>query len=124
MIKLLNILSEIKVEKNPAIQIVLDYIKRGSIGDLDLRSTPIQSLPPGLKVRGNLNLRNTPIKSLPDDLKVRGNLNLRNTPIQSLPDDLEVEYYLDLRNTPISKKYTREEIREMVPGVKGSIFLV
>jgi len=104
MIKLLNILSEIKVEKNPAIQIVLDYIKRGSIGDLDLRSTPIQSLPPGLKVRGNL--------------------NLRNTPIQSLPDDLEVEYYLDLRNTPISKKYTREEIREMVPGVKGSIFLV
>ena len=164
MIKLLNILSEIVVQRNPILQKIADYVKGGSIGDLDLRGTPIQSLPPGFKVGGNLDLedcknlkslppglkvggyldlRGTPIQSLPDGLKVRGGLYLKNTSIQSLPDGLKVGGYLDLRGTPIqslppglkvggnlylrdtpvSKKYTEEEIRKMVPGVKGKIHL-
>jgi len=122
---------------------IQQYIKDGSQGDLDLTNTPIQSLPNGLKVGGDLilsntpiqslpkdlkvggdlNLFNIPIKSLPDDLKVGGNLNLHNTPIQSLPDNLKVGGYLSLYNTPLSKKFTEEELKAMVPGVKGNIYL-
>ena len=144
MIKLLNILSEIVVQKDPILQKIADYVRGGSKGDLNLSKTPIQSLPPGLKVGGDLDLSNTPIqslpsglevggalylencknlKSLPDGLKVRGSLDLSNTPIQSLPPGLKVEWNLYLRGTPISKKYTEEEIRKMVPGVKGNIYL-
>ena len=113
-------------------------------GILDLRNTPIQSLPSGLEVGGSLYLYNCKnLKSLPDDLKVGGKLLLSNTPIQSLPDDLEVGgglYLVNtsiqslppglkvggdlyLRGTPISIKYTEEEVRKMVPGVKGDIYL-
>jgi len=89
---------------------------------LNLEGTPIQSLPSGLEVGGGLYLKNTPIQSLPPGLKVGGILHLGNTPIQSLPSDLKVRGLLDLKNTPISKKYTEEEIRKMVPGVKGNIY--
>jgi len=156
MIKLLDILRENKIlvprrspeERQKNYQIALQkkiqqYIKDGGKGDLDLRNTPLQSLPPGLKVEGDLDLENTPIQSLPPGLKVGGNLWLLNTPIQSLPPDLKVGGILDLddtsiqslppnlkvgdnlylRGTPISKKYTEEEVRKMVPGVKGDIFL-
>ena len=93
-------------------------------GVLDLSITPIQSLPDGLKVEGSLYAVGCEnLKSLPNGLKVRGNLNLRNTPIQSLPNGLEVEGNLWLKNTPLSKKYTKEEIEAMVPGVKGDIYL-
>jgi hypothetical protein len=50
-------------------------------------------------------------------------LDLDNTPITSLPSDLKVGRTLDLRNTPISKKYTKYQIKKMVPGVKGSIVI-
>jgi len=101
MIKLLNILSEIVVQKDPMLQKIADYVRGGSKGDLDLSNTSIQSLPPGFKVGGSLYLIDTPIQSLPPDLEVGGDLYLRNT--------------------PISKKYTKEEIRKTVPGVKGHI---
>ena len=103
MIKLLNILSEIVVQKDPMLQKIADYVRGGSKGDLNLRNTPIQSLPDGLKVGGYLHLGGTSIQSLPPGLKVGGDLNLEGT--------------------PISKKYTEEEIRKMVPGVKGDIRL-
>jgi hypothetical protein len=119
------------------------YIKDGGKGDLVLRNTPIITLPNGLKVGGNLYLRNTkitslpngltvggylylsntPITTLPNDLKVGGNLYLGNTPITSLPNDLKVEGDLYLEKTPISKKYSEEEIKKMVPGVKGNIYI-
>jgi hypothetical protein len=102
MIKLLNILSEIVVQKDPILQKIADYVRGGSKGNLDLTGTPIQSLPPGLKVGGDLYLDGTSIQSLPPGLKVGGNLYLRYT--------------------PISKNYTKEEIRKMVPGVEGHIF--
>ena len=77
---------------------IQQYIKDGSKGNLNLNNTPITSLPAGLSVGGNLYLRNTQITSLPAGLKVGGNL--------------------DLGNTPFSKKYTRQQIRAMVHGVK------
>ena len=102
---------------------IQQYIKDGSKGDLDLRNTPITSLPSNLNVGGNLNLEDTPITSLPSGLNVGGYLKLSNTPITSLPSGLKVGGDLNLRNTPLSKKYNREEIRKMVPGVEGNIYM-
>jgi hypothetical protein len=156
MIKFLDILRENKVlvprrsaeerQKNFLISTqkkIQQYIKSGGKGNLDLRNTPITSLPDGLKVEGSLflsdtkitflpdnlkvggslSLSNTPITSLPDNLQVGGSLFLSNIPITSLPDNLQVGKDLDLTNTPLSKKYTKEEIKKMVPGVKGGIDL-
>ena len=136
MIKLLDILRENKIlvprrspeERQKNYQIALQkkiqqYIKDGGKGDLDLENTPIQSLPDGLEVGGALYLMNTPIQSLPDGLEVGGILDLDDTSIQSLPPNLKVGGSLYLRDTPISKKYTEEEVRKMVPGVKGDIYL-
>ena len=66
---------------------------------------------------------NTPITTLPQDLKVGEYLNLRDTQITSLPQDLTVGGNLNLANTPTSKKYSKEQIRQMVPGVKGEIII-
>ena len=105
---------------NTPIQSLPSGLKVG--GYLDLDNTPIQSLPNGLKVGGDLNLSDTPIQSLPDNLKVGGNLYLNNTPIQSLPNGLKVGGDLYLFNTPLSEKFTEEEIKAMVPGVKRNIY--
>ena len=71
-------------------------------GDLDLRNTPITSLPEGLTVGGYLDLSDTLITSLPKGLTVGGSLYLSNTPITSLPEGLTVGGYLYLSNTPIT----------------------
>ena len=133
-------------QKNYLISIqkqIQQYIKDGSKGNLNLYNTPISSLPDNLTVGGYLNLENTPITSLPDNLtvggylnlentkitslpdnlKVGGDLNLYNTPISSLPNNLKVGGNLNLSNTPISQKHTQEEIRKMVPKVKGDIYI-
>ena len=103
-------------------QKIQQYIKDGSKGNLDLNGTPITSLPDNLTVKGNLDLNNTPIISLPDNLTVGGSLSLHDTPITSLPDTLKVGGSLDLRNTPLSKTHTVYQIRQMAPGIKGTIF--
>ena len=59
-------------------------------GDLNLRSSEINSLPEGLKVGGDLELTGTNITSLPKDLEFGGNLMLSNTKITSLQEGLEV----------------------------------
>ena len=136
MIKLINILRENNIliprrspeERGKNYEIatqkkIQQYIKDGSKGDLYLNGTPTTSLPDNLTVEGDLYLSGTPITSLPDNLTVRGGLYLSNTPITSLPDNLTVRGGIDLSNTPISKKYSKEQIRKMVPGVKGEIYL-
>jgi hypothetical protein len=137
-----------KEERGKNYQIALQkkiqqYMKDGGKGDLDLSGTPITSLPPGLSVGGDLYLNYTPIKSLPSDLSVGGGLYLNSTPITSLPPDLSVggylylSYtkitslppglsvggYLDLRGTPLSKSHTIAQIKQMVPGIKGNIYI-
>jgi hypothetical protein len=95
-------------EKNEKLKVVTlrkvqEYIKNGSKGDLDLRDTPITSLPDNLtKVGGYLDLYDTPITSLPDNLTVGDSLDLSNTPITSLPDNLTVKDSLFLKGTPIT----------------------
>ena len=108
-----------KAETEDRIQ---QYIKNGMEGDLKLFYTPITSLPDDLTtVKGNLDLDNSKIIKLPDNLTVEGNLYLSDTSIDSLPYNLKVRGNLSLRNTPLSKKYSKDEIRAMVPNVKGNI---
>ena len=123
---------------------IQNYIKGGCVGNLDLRETPIQRLPDNLKkVGGNLHLSLSKIQELPDDLVVNGDLWLNDTPIerlpknlkvggdlwlsrskiQELPDGLVVKGNLWLDKTPISEKYSKEEVRKMVPGVKGNVII-
>jgi hypothetical protein len=121
---------------------IQQYIKNGMEGDLDLFDTPITSLPSNLtkvggdlilnrteitslnnltKVEGDLSLFRTYITSLPDNLTVEGDLDLNNSKIIKLPDNLTVEGDLYLDDTPLSRKYSEDEIRAMVPNVKGDI---
>ena len=123
---------------------IQNYIKNGCKGDFDLNGTPIERLPENLKkVSGTLDLSHSKIKELPDDLVVGKDLWLHNTEIQKLPknlkvggdlamsfskikelpDDLVVGGSVSLIETPLSNKYSREEIRRMVPGVKGHIYI-
>ena len=53
---------------------------------------------------------------------VGGDLDLEGTNIKSLGNLTSVGGYLDLSRTPLSKKYTIEEIRNMVK-VGGDIYL-
>jgi hypothetical protein len=71
--------------------------------------------------KGDLNLGNTPITSLPDNLKVGGYLYLENTKITSLPNNLSVGGFLNLENTPPSKKYTKEQIKQMIEDKGGYV---
>ena len=91
-------------------------------GDLDLRDTSIESLENLTSVGGDLDLYNTPIESLGNLQSVGGFLDLQGTYIESLGNLQSVGVFLDLRETPISKKYSEEEIRQMV-NVGGEIYL-
>jgi len=124
---------------------IQEYIKNGSEGRLMLVGSLIRFLPKNLtKVGGSLNLFYSQIEKLPDNLMVNGYLDLESCKnLKSLPNGLKVKYYLDLRHTnltslpsdlevggdlalyrtPIANRYTKEQIREMVPGVKGGIYL-
>jgi len=54
---------------------ILEYIKNGSEGSLNLPNSPIKFLPKNLtKVGGTLNLINSQIEKLPDNLTVNGYL--------------------------------------------------
>jgi hypothetical protein len=93
-------------------------------GNLILNHSQIEKLPDNLRVNGYLDLESCKnLKSLPNGLKVKYYLDLRHTNLTSLPSDLEVGEDLILYRTPIADMYTIEQIREMVPGVKGNIHL-
>jgi hypothetical protein len=111
-------------------------------GDLDLRETQIESLGNLQSVGGKLYLGGTSIKSLGNLQSVGGDFSLRNTEIESLGNltsvggglglfGTSIKSFgnlqsiggsLNLHNTQLSKKYTREEIRQMV-NVGGEIYL-
>jgi len=91
---------------------------------LILLYSPIEKLPDNLIVNGTLDLEGCKnLQSLPNELKVEDDLDLRDTNITSLPSDLEVGGILILYRTPMADMYTEEQIREMVPSVKGRIKL-
>ena len=90
-------------------------------GDLDLRRTQVKSLGNLTSVGGSLDLMRTPIKSLGNLTSVGGDLDLRNTSIESIGNLTHVGNILILRRSPLSKKYTEEQIRQMV-DVGGNIY--
>ena len=124
---------------------IQEYIRNGSEGYLNLQYSPIrflpknltrvggnfyllfsqiEKLPDNLRVNRNLDLEGCKnLQSLPNGLKVYGELDLRDTNITFLPSDLEVGGDLALYRTPIANRYTKEQIREMIPGVEGRIYL-
>ena len=92
-------------------------------GGLDLRNNDtIKSLGTLTSVGGSLDLLNSTITSLGNLTSVGGYLDLQNTNIESFENLTSVGGLMDLNNTPISKKYSEEEIRQMV-NVRGDIYL-
>jgi len=102
---------------------IQQYMKDGSQGDLNLDNIPNIQLPKGLTVGGSLYLNSAQITSLPQGITIGGELDLRNANITSLPQDLIVGDDLYLFNAPMAEKYTKEQIRAMVPGIKGKIYI-
>jgi hypothetical protein len=90
-------------------------------GYLYLRETNITSLGELQSVGGYLDLYGTNITSLGELQSVGGSLNLSGTNIESLGELQSVGGNLYLSGTPLSKKYTKEEIRQMI-NVDGNIY--
>ena len=80
----------------------------------------LESLGNLTNVGGYLLLNFTKIKSLENLQFVGKNLYLFNSKIESFGNLKYVGGNLDLRNTPLSKKYTEEQIRQMI-NIKGKI---
>lgn len=91
-------------------------------GSLYLMNSEIQSLGNLKYVGNNLSLNNCKIQSLGNLEYVGGVLTAMRSEIESLGNLRYVGGGLTLNNTPLSKKYTEDEIRQMV-DVKGSIWL-
>ena len=90
--------------------------------NLELGFSKINSLPKGLYVGGNLNLFNCrEISSLPEGLYVVGDLSLTASNIESLPKGLYVGGWLFINGSLLAKKYTDEQIREMITSKGGTI---
>ena len=140
MIKFKDILKEEKIlvprnletrdedYKRVVYQKIQDYIKQGSKGDLDLSQAPITKLPDNLiKVGGYLDLWGSKIESLDNLQTVEKSLSLTSSQIQSLGNLQTVGGYLNLEATPLSKKYSKEEISQMLKDkgieVKGEIYI-
>ena len=83
-------------------------------GYLDLSYSEIEDLGNLISVGGWLDLNQSTIKSLGNLTSVGGNLDLYESEIEDLGNLTSVGGWLDLTDTPLSKKYSREEIREMV----------
>jgi len=111
------------------LDVYLRQIYRGELSpqaDLDLSNTIIKDIPAGMEVGGNLYIDNTDIKELPwglSTLFVQGNLSASNSKVTTVSKKIKVGGDLNLTNTPFSKKYSKEEIRQMLPGVKGDILV-
>ena len=95
-------------------------------GKLYLNETNITELPDNLYVGGYLALYGcTKITKLPDNLYVVEDLDLSGTNITELPDNLYFGWNLYIKNTPLAKKYTDQEIRDIVAStgnkIRGSI---
>ena len=92
-------------------------------GRLDLDyCTQITELPNDLYVRMTFSLMHTKITKLPDNLYVGGRLIIKEcAKLKKLPKNLFVGDDLYIGNIPLSKKYTDEQIYEMVASTGGKI---
>jgi len=91
-------------------------------GDLILQGSTIESLGNLTSVGGYLDLGRTEFESLGNLTSVGGDLYLTLSRVKSLGNLAYVGNSLFLRRTPLSKKYTEEQIRQMV-NVGGNIHM-
>lgn len=129
----------VKISNNPNYKIITSDDLLISDGVLDFGEQQVPPLPDGLEVEGDANFRSSDLKTLPNNLKIKGDLILVDTSlikslsnglevggfmdasysgIESIPNDLKVNGSLWLVGTPISKKYTEEQLKQMLPGVE------
>ena len=116
-------------EENPIYKVytaeekIEEYIKNGSKGNLMIvANDDLRELPTNLIVRGNLNLvlcKN--LKSLPQGLNVEGTLEIYGSGVENIPTDIKVRKKFSAGGTPFSKKYTKKEIKDMYPGIQGTM---
>jgi len=85
--------------------------------------SPLERIPDNLTVNGYLFIRESSLKELPKGLHVKDLLNIWETGIETLPADLKVDGDFLAADTPLAEKYTEEQIRQMCPGIRGSIYL-
>jgi len=85
--------------------------------------SPLEQIPDNLTVNGHLFIRGSSVKELPKGLHVKDLLNIAKTEIETLPADLKVDEDLLAGETLLAEKYTEEQIRQMCPGIRGSIYL-
>ena len=88
---------------------------------LYLTASNITELPNNLYVGGNLFLNNSNITELPYKLHVGRYLVLNNSNLTELPNNLYIDGDLYIKGTPLSKKYSHEEIREMITSKGGMV---
>jgi len=81
----------------------------------------LTELPDNLYVGEDLYLKNSNITKLPDNLYVGESLMITGTNIKEIPNKLYVGWNLYIENTPLAKKYTVEEIRDIVASTGGEI---
>ena len=113
------------------------------VGDLNLEGSNIRKLPKYLYVTGYLNLYDckqltelpdklhvggflhlsdcNQLTELPDNVYVKDSLVLDGTNITELPNNLYVGWNLYIKDTPLAKKYTDEEIKDIVTSKGGTI---
>jgi hypothetical protein len=61
---------------------------------------------------------------LPDNLTVGHDLYMSYSRLSELPTNLSVGRELNLAHTPLSQKYSVEELKQLLPGVKGNIYYI
>ncbi len=99
-----------------------DGIQYKHVGVLDLDSSNIRKLPKYLYVTSYLSLNNcNQITELPDGLHVDQSLMIIGTSIEELPNNLYVGDDIYINNTPLERKYTDEQIYEMIKLRGGEI---
>ena len=82
----------------------------------------LTQLPDKLHVVGFLHLSDcNQLTELPDNVYVKDSLVLDGTNITELPNNLYIDGDLYIKGTPLSKKYSHEEIREMITSKGGTI---
>jgi hypothetical protein len=91
-------------------------------GNLNMWGSSIESLGNLISVDGDFTLDVTPIESLGNLTLVGGGMDLDRTPIKSLGNLKSVRGDLLLKKTPMSRKYSEQDIRDMVE-VGGEIYL-
>lgn len=122
--ELMSKLKTLDLFKGPdnAVDRINQYIKGGNSGTLDLTGMDISKLPLNLKViDGDLILDKTNIDSLPPGLDVKGKLSIVGTKVQSIPQKLKADT-MHIWDTPLASKHPDErEVQYIVAAMGGNV---